>query len=108
MSDPILELFAEDRQKIKESEAENAWRERMLLRAMDSVMDTEEGKTLMWWLLEQTHYFQGSMTGNSWTFFREGERNIGSKLLEKMFTVRPQVMQELIEHRNKQQENPDD
>lgn len=108
MHDPVTELFAEDKRALNEDKAEEAWKERILLQSISNLMETPDGKTFMWWLFDQTHYFQPSMTGNSWTYFREGERNIGNKILEKLLTVRPGAIQELIEHRNKQQEKSDD
>ena len=35
------------------------------------------GRRLMWGLLEKTGLYRSSFTGNSETFFREGERNVG-------------------------------
>lgn len=108
MRDPVQELFSEDKRKAEEKKADDAWQEKILLRALGNLMDTADGKTFMWWLFDATHYFQTSFTGNSATYFREGERNIGNKVLNKLLTVRPQAMQELIEHRNKQQEKSND
>ena len=98
----VDDLFADERRKVKEDEAKAALKEKSLLQAIYNLMELEDGREFMWWLLEQTHYFQTSFTGNSVTYFREGERNIGNKVLEKLFTVRPQAMQELIEHHNRE------
>ena len=37
-------------------------------------------RRFVWELLETTHVFRTSFTGNSETFFKEGERNIGLKV----------------------------
>lgn len=41
------------------------------------LMSTARGRRLVWRLLERTGIYRSSMTGNSFTFFREGERNVG-------------------------------
>lgn len=106
----VLELFADEQRRAKQDKSNSDWQEKQLLKAVRNLAQTDDGKTFLWWLLGQTHFFQTSFTGNSTTYFREGERNIGSKVMSKLFAVRPQAMQELIEHRNKQdllkEENP--
>jgi len=44
----------------------------------------EEGKEVLQDLFSRCHVFNSTMTGNSWTYFREGERNIGLQLLEML------------------------
>ena len=41
------------------------------------LMSDKRGRRLVWGLLERTGVYRISFTGNSETFFREGERNIG-------------------------------
>lgn len=48
------------------------------------VMRSKQGRRFIWRLLTWTHVFQTSFTGNSETFFREGERNIGVKLINEI------------------------
>lgn len=59
----------------------------------------EDVKTLMaipafrrfvWWILENTHVFRTSFTGNSETFFKEGERNIGLKVFLRVQEIDPE------------------
>ena len=40
-------------------------------------MSTPAGRRFMWRLLEKTGMYRTSFTGNSTTFFNEGQRNIG-------------------------------
>lgn len=47
-------------------------------------MGKPEGRLLIYWLLEEAHMYQTSFTGNSSTFFKEGERNIGLKLINRI------------------------
>lgn len=53
------------------------------------LLDDEKGRRIAWALLEETHVFRTSMTGNSQTFFLEGERNIGLKVLDRIMTTAP-------------------
>lgn len=48
------------------------------------LMSTEAGRRQVWWLLEEAGVFRTSMTADNWTFFNEGQRNLGLKLLAKV------------------------
>lgn len=45
------------------------------------IMSSREGRRFVWRLLEMCGVYRSSFTGNSETFFREGQRNIGLMLL---------------------------
>lgn len=47
-------------------------------------LSDKRGRRFMWRLLSETGLFRPSYTGNSETFFREGERNVGLKLLNQI------------------------
>lgn len=53
------------------------------------VMDTKQGRRFIWRLLEDAGVFQSSFTGNSETFFREGQRNVGLKVLSRIHDLCP-------------------
>ena len=74
-----------------------------LLTAMGRVFDTEEGKKVLWWLLELTHPYQTSFTGNSLTYFKEGERQVGLKLLGKILEARPLGLHDLVVFKRKKE-----
>lgn len=48
------------------------------------LMSQKRGRRFIWRLLEKTHVFKSSMTGNSQTFFLEGERNIGLQYMSML------------------------
>lgn len=54
------------------------------------LMADPRGRRIVWKLLELTGVYRSSFTGNSETFFREGERNIGLKLIDKIHTNCPE------------------
>lgn len=51
------------------------------LKDLQFILNSIEGKRFVWRYLEKCGVFQSSFTGNSETYFREGERNIGLQLL---------------------------
>lgn len=66
-----------------EQERETAARESARLAQQGEVndwkwlMSTARGRRLVWRLLDRTGIYRTSMTGNSYTFFNEGQRNVG-------------------------------
>ncbi len=55
-----------------------------------SVMETHAGRRFVWRILESAGLYKLSYTGNSETFFNEGQRNIGLKLLSDLLKVAPE------------------
>lgn len=47
------------------------------LNEVKSLMEHPAGRRFMWRLLDKSGLFRTSFTGNSTTFFNEGQRNIG-------------------------------
>jgi hypothetical protein len=56
-----------------------------------AVMGTPAGRRFVYRILEKSHMFQTSFTGNSQTFFREGERNIGLFLFNELMVECPEL-----------------
>lgn len=48
------------------------------------LMGSARGRRIVWRILGLTGLFRSSFTGNSQTFFMEGERNVGLKLQTKI------------------------
>ena len=96
--DPAMDaLFGEEMER-QDKSRKMSERERLeFTAAMRDLLDSEPGRRFVWWLLEQTHVFQGSFTGNSHTFFLEGERNVGLKILALCMEADPAFMAKLVE-----------
>ena len=92
----LLALFGPEILARQEAERLSDLAREDLLKALGRVFDTEDGKKVLWWLLEQTHPYQTSFTGNSLTYFREGERQVGLKLLGKILEARPMGLHDLV------------
>ncbi len=53
------------------------------------ILSMPEGRRLFWKYLSECGIYKSSMTGNNHTFFNEGKREIGLKLLNDMMDVLP-------------------
>lgn len=68
------------------------------------VMSNPRGRRFVWRLLTQAGVFRSSFTGSSETFFREGERNIGLKVLAMVHEHAPGAYSQMLEEqRNDEQ-----
>ncbi len=64
------------------------------------VLSSKQGRRFMWGLLEQTGVYRSSFTGNSETFFREGQRNVGLGLLALIHEHCPKRYSEMVEEQS--------
>jgi hypothetical protein len=53
------------------------------------LMGDPRGRRIVWRMLEMTGVFRTSFTGNSETFFREGQRNVGLMLMAQIHDATP-------------------
>lgn len=54
------------------------------------LLSTDQGRRFLWSTLEMCGVYKSSFTGSSQTFFLEGQRNIGLKLLADIMRVDPE------------------
>lgn len=91
----VDKIFEPARKKIKE---DRALAIKARVEDMTAVLSTEAGKRVLWWILEEAHIFNSNFTGQSnTTIFREGERNIGLKLLHVALLVDSGIMAKLLD-----------
>lgn len=65
------------------------------------LMSSPRGRRIMWRLLGWTGMYRSSFTGNSETFFREGERNVGLRVNAALLQADPQAYSSMmLEHAN--------
>lgn len=80
--DPLnLQQQAYDNEK---SEKDKIFQAQLLNDAFKFVMSDSKGRRFVWAILQQSGVFRCSYTGNNDTFFNEGQRNIGLKLLAEL------------------------
>ena len=107
--DPAMDaLFGDDLKAHDKARRMSEAQHREFLAAMRDLIDDAAGQRFLWWLLEQTHVFQSSFTGNSTTFFLEGERNVGLKLFALCMEAEPAFMQRLIDFKHHKEQRDHD
>lgn len=82
----------------KAKEAEESAREREL-NDVRFVMSSKEGRRFFDRYQRLTHMHETSFTGNNTTFFNEGERNIGLKLMADVNEACPELLIELMKEK---------
>lgn len=65
------------------------------------LMSDKRGRRFMWRMLDRTGVFRNPFTGNSETFFRCGEMNVGQKLMADMTAFSPEAYLLMIEEQKK-------
>jgi hypothetical protein len=80
---------AADEEKIREEKTRQKLRQDNEDNDLRFLLATDQGRRFIWKLLEMCGVFKSSFTGSSETFFLEGQRNIGLKLLSDIMRVDP-------------------
>lgn len=65
------------------------------------LMSDKRGRRFIWRMLENTGVYRSSFTGNSETFFREGARNVGLKLISDIHEFAPDAYPLMLEEQRK-------
>ena len=65
------------------------------------LMSDKRGRRFIWRMLETTGVYRSSFTGNSETFFREGARNVGLKLIADIHEFAPDAYPMMLEEQRK-------
>ncbi len=92
--DPI-DIYAEERAK-KRQEALSEQQRETIKADTRWLMQDKRGRRFAWRLLERTGVFASSFTGNSETFFREGQRNVGLALLAQIHEHTPELYSVMV------------
>lgn len=102
---------AADTGQVKERKRKDKDAEQQAQDDLREVMDTAAGRRFVWRMLERAGIYRQSFTGNSSTFFNEGERNVGLFLLSELQAACPQafiqMQQEQLERQQREQQSND-
>lgn len=71
-----------------------------------AVMDTKQGRRFVAGLIDAAGVWKNSMTGNSWTFFNEGYRNMGLRLMDMVNTHTPDLYPVMMRDYNEVRRKP--
>lgn len=88
----------EDLDKLQTEQRESAEKFRAIeVEDFKWLMADKRGRRYVWRLLSLTRVFQSSFTGNSHTFFNEGTRNVGLKILEDINSLCPERYLQMLQ-----------
>jgi hypothetical protein len=87
---------AADEEKIREEKTRQKLRQDNDDNDLRFLLATDQGRRFLWKQLEACGVFKSSFTGSSETFFLEGQRNIGLKLLSDIMRVDPESYLRMI------------
>jgi hypothetical protein len=76
----------------------------MRLNDLASIVNTEEGRRWIYSIIERCHVFQPVMTGNSYTFFNDGMRQVGLMVIAELAGVDPELFGKMYAESFKWQE----
>ena len=80
---------AADPQQVKQAGGAQRRKREMELRDVANILESQSGRRFVWRYLEECGVFKTSFTGTSQTFYLEGQRNIGLKLLADVNDAAP-------------------
>lgn len=99
---------AGNRDSVERARLHKTYGKRQEVDDIQALMKDERFRRFMFGLLSDCRIFQTTFTGNSQTFFREGERNVGLRQMSKLMAAdRDGYFQMLMEHQKPQESNDD-
>lgn len=105
MSQKSFVKNAADEDQVKEAEVKVKHGRDLELNDIRFVLGTVQGRRMLWRYLAACGVYKSSFTGNSQTFFLEGQRNIGLLLLADIQDASPEgyllMMQEAKKNEDK-------
>jgi hypothetical protein len=72
---------------------------------MQHVLNSIQGRRLLWRYLETCGIYKSSFTGSSETFYLEGQRNIGLKLLADITEASPESYMLMMKEQKQRDKN---
>lgn len=98
---------AADEGQVKQAKQEEQSRASIDKFDLDFLLGTQQFKRFAWKILNETHVFATTWDGVSVenTLFREGERNVGIKLLSQITNTAPHRFVEMMQEFNKGEKN---
>lgn len=98
-----LDLRGQEASRQKLTDAEKLARQ-IELEDFKWLMSSKRGRRIVWRWLERTGMFRSSFTGNSETFFREGQRNVGLVLMAQINDAAPDMYPVMLQEQRKDSE----
>jgi hypothetical protein len=102
-----LDLRGQERYK-EQSEERNKQANEQEKEDFKWLMGSKRGRRIVWRLLERTGVYRSSFTGNSETFFREGQRNVGLMLMAQINESSPDQYALMLKEQNDVRKSDDE
>jgi hypothetical protein len=99
---------AADPKHIERSRLKEAFNDREFIKDMSAILELPAGRRILWWILDTAGVYRSSFTGNSTTFFNEGQRMIGLAVLGKIAEIKPEALILMMQESKKREEANDD
>lgn len=80
---------AADQESIKKRAKEDKFNKQQEIMDVRFILGTPQGRRYIWRHMSSAGIFTTSFTGNSSTFFNEGKRDVGLKMLAEVTDVNP-------------------
>ena len=90
MTQPLM-TNASDPKQVRKADVKKKDEERQELDDVKQLLNSPHGRRFVWRYLGICGVFRSSFTGNSETFFNEGQRNIGLQLLGDVNRANPEA-----------------
>lgn len=91
---------ANDPKQVKRRDIEAKRREKNSREVLATLLATPAGRNWMWELMAATHIFETSFAPDAMNMaFREGERNIGLRLVSQITSTIPDAMVQMMKER---------
>jgi len=90
------EFDASNEQEVKRAEQKAKNQRDTEIADLKNLLSSKRGRRIVWRILEQTGMHRTSFTGNSTTFFNEGQRNIGLWLVEQVLSADTDAYLEMV------------
>lgn len=83
---------AADQEQVKSAARKSRWAREDDVNDVRELLKTPQGRRFMWRYLGFCKVFETSFTGNSQTFFNEGQRNVGLTMLNDINDADPEAL----------------
>lgn len=99
------EFDASNKQEVKRAEQKAKNQRDTEMADLRRLVSTKWGRRVVWRILEKSGQHRTSFTGNSTTFFNEGQRNIGLWLVDEVLSADTDAYLAMIKESNQGDQN---
>jgi hypothetical protein len=93
-----------DKEQVKSAAFKEKRKREQELKDVSDVLMSPHGRRFVWRYLEKCGVYRSSYTGNSQTFFLEGERNIGLQLMTDIMDANPELYLKLVRENRRRED----